>query len=688
MQKRTQKHTRICAAVTLVLLFGLILWQKDSFLEQKTYAYESLSLASAAAIIASLAVLIRPKVSRKWPYALWLLFVYLFIPLLLIAGVECLNKQMLWEIDMPVNILMNYLLCLTLETAVFALSGSVRISGGITTVLMMVFGIINMYCKEYKGSPLLPWDITSIRTAMHVAGTFSFTINFRVIFMVCMAAASFALLWHLPMPPKHKKNPIRLAIRTLSLVYTLMFALIFWGTDLIAREFGAAPDFFNQSRGYETNGAWAEFMVNTRYLHLSAPKNYDPDHLRDLVTNASDEDTPSILVSSYMKQGKSRAEAEALASVKKAEKPNLVVIMNESFSDLSVIGDFSTNIPYMPYIDSLINQENVIEGNAYVSTIGTGTSNTEYEFLTGNPMAFLPAGSNAYQLYVSSVQPGFTSTVKKLGYSADAFHPYYGSSWNRPNVYNAMGFQSFTSQEDLNDMVKVRRFASDDYDFHKIEEMYEERDPDQPFYLFNITMQNHSSYEKQYENFEQTVYLTDMEKEYPQTDQYLSLIKSTDDAFKELLDYFRNVEEPTIVMMFGDHQPFIENGFYEEVMGQRLSAMDDATAQKRYITRFILWANYDIPEAWIDQISVNYLSALLSDVAGLEMTEYQKFQEAMFAKVPVITALGCIDCNGTYFSADDGNMPYSDDVLLYNQAAYNNVIDTKHRQKELFYLRD
>lgn len=79
--------------------------------------------------------------------------------------------------------------------------------------------------------------------------------------------------------------------------------------------------------------------------------------------------------------------------------------MNESFSDLSVVGDIETNVPYMPYIDSI--QDETIQGNAYVSTIGTGTSNTEYEFLTGNTMAFLPAGSNAYQLYVKERSPAW-----------------------------------------------------------------------------------------------------------------------------------------------------------------------------------------------------------------------------------------------------------------------------------------
>lgn len=75
------------------------------------------------------------------------------------------------------------------------------------------------------------------------------------------------------------------------------------------------------------------------------------------------------------------------------------------------------------------------------------------------------------------------------------------------------------------------------------------------------------------------------------------------------------MDEPTIILMFGDHQPFIEDSFYSEVMGQSISEMDGETQQKRYITRFILWANYDIPTGWVDEISMNYLSTLLLQVS-------------------------------------------------------------------------
>jgi hypothetical protein len=304
------------------------------------------------------------------------------------------------------------------------------------------------------------------------------------------------------------------------------------------------------------------------------------------------------------------------------------------------------------------------------------------------------------------------STLLAQNYSADAFHPYYASSWNRTAVYDLMGFHSFTTLEDLVDQdildrykasgysyslykrllrqrypdenIILRRYVSDAYDFGKIEEMYENRG-DQPFFLFNVTMQSHSSYNQKFDNFDQQVYLTSTEGDYPKTDQYLSLIKETDTAFQDLLSYFENVEEPTIILMFGDHQPFIEDSFYSEVMGQSISEMDDETQQQRYITRFILWANYDIPEGWIDEISMNYLSTLLLQVAGIEMPEYNQYLADLYTQLPVITAMGCRDAEGNFFQADQAN-PVSDLIKDYRKVAYNNLADTTDRKDSLFYL--
>ncbi len=594
------------------------------------------------------------------------------------CAVELLNNNLIWEIELPINILMNYVIYVLFYAIFYVIFGHLKASNIVTSLILLIFGTVNMYVKEYKGSPLLPWDLTAIKTATTVAGNYSYEITYAVVFAFSLTYLVLILSHYLKEPEKKTRRLTRitLAVLQVSILY------LFYGTQFFTKELGTTPDFFNQTRGYENYGALAEFVVNTKYLTLAEPDDYDPDTLTTVIAEYAEEDSPTILETAL-----SHSDQEYDDTTASVTNPNIIVIMNESFSDLSVIGDFDTNQDYMPYLHSLESQENVISGYSYVSTIGTGTSNTEYEFLTGNSMAFLPVGSNAYQLYVKNPIPSLVSTLESQDYTSTAFHPYYRKNWNRINVYENMGFDQYIGIENITGYQYLRNYVSDEWDFSYIQNLYEKRDDSQPFFLFNVTMQNHSSYDQEDSSWTQQITLENMEGSYPLTEQYLSLIKETDDAFQDLISYFSNQEEPTIILMYGDHQPYIEDEFYEEVMGKDLSDLTDAEQQLRYITRFVLWANYDIPEGFVSEISVNYLSTMLAQVSNTTLTPYQEYLNTLYTKVPVITMMGCIDWNGIWFSVDEEN-EYEKELSLYHQLSYNMLVDIEHIKKELFYLEE
>lgn len=708
----TRRSIRMGAILSFLLL-SFVTAHAGDFLALEEWGKTLLFVSFGAAFLVWPGVAVRWE-TPKWFRGIWMGLFFLMAPMVMLVAVERLNGNFITGfLSGEEDVLANYVVYLLLYLAVFGLSGSVRISAVTVSPVLLLFGIANMYVKEFKGSPLVPMDFGSITTAANVAGGYTYEIGYEIVFALALTAAVMAVFCRLKM--SRWKLPVKILVRGLSLLLVCGFAYTFYYTDTVA-DYGLKPDFFNQTRGYKNHGALLEFTLNTKYLWLTTPAGYDPDRVEDIVSEQLADGTDNILETALIRQGMDPEEAaQQVHSVKTAGEqgitPNIIVVMNESFCDLDVVGDIKTNIPYMPFMDSL--EENTIQGNVYVSTIGTGTSNTEFEFLTGNAMAFLPAGSNAYQLYVKNQQPGLVSTLLSQKYTADAFHPYYESSWNRVSVYDLMGFRSFTTLEDMVDEdildrykasgynyslykrllkqrypgedIILRRYVSDAYDFKKVIEMYEDKEEDQPFFLFNVTMQSHSSYNQKFDNFKQQVYLTSTEGDYPKTDQYLSLVKETDDAFRDLISYFEQVEEPTIILMFGDHQPFIEDSFYSEVMGQSISAMDDETQQKRYITRFILWANYDIPEGWVEEISMNYLSTLLMQVAGLDMPDYNAYLADLYTKLPVITAMGCRDAEGNFFQADQKNALW-ELVQDYRKVAYNNLADAEHRKDHLFYL--
>ena len=143
------------------------------------------------------------------------------------------------------------------------------------------------------------------------------------------------------------------------------------------------------------------------------------------------------------------------------------------------------------------------------------------------------------------------STLKDQGYDAVAMHPYPGENWNRVECYNNMGFDAFLDEEFYEDSEQLRNYVSDAADYDKLISVVEsKRAPEDKLFIFNVTMQNHGGYEEEYDNFEQEVWLTgEYEGLYPKTDQYLSLMKKSDEAFQYLLEYFSKVDEPTMICL-------------------------------------------------------------------------------------------------------------------------------------------
>lgn len=186
-----------------------------------------------------------------------------------------------------------------------------------------------------------------------------------------------------------------------------------------------------------------------------------------------------------------------------------------------------------------------------------------------------------------------TYLLKGQGYKGNlALHPYLASGWNRVQVYDYMGFDHFYSETDFKNPKMFRKYISDKSDFKKIEELYENRtEKEEPFYLFNVTMQNHGGFDKTYTNFHNDIQITDSHKN-EQAEQYLSLVKKTDNAFKQLTNYFSKVKEPTIIVMFGDHQPAVQSSFYDSLFGKNAGSLTNEELMNKYRTPFIIWANY------------------------------------------------------------------------------------------------
>ena len=185
-------------------------------------------------------------------------------------------------------------------------------------------------------------------------------------------------------------------------------------------------------------------------------------------------------------------------------------------------------------------------------------------------------------------------------------------------------------------------------------------------------MQNHGGYKNTNKSM---VYVENediSESLKNQVETYLGSIRKTDIAVKNLIEYFKEYDEKVVIVMFGDHFPHID-GLLNRLYGKNIDNLSIKDAMKMYQTPFLIWANYDISEEEIDEISLNYLSSLLMEVCGIAKNGYQKFLTALYEAVPIINCIGYSNGKDTFQIKDTNN--YTDKMNQYRILQYNNMFD-------------
>ena len=590
--------------------------------------------------------------------------VLVLAPLLAFTLVEYLNYNDPWQDFSAMQIGLNLIWYYLLELIFWFVRGR-RVSAAKWALgIAWGFGLTNHYLISFRGRTLFPGDFLTLGTAVNVAGNYDYSLDrMQLISLLILVLALLAL----SLLPKEQRIPFAWHRFLPPVGVAAVVLAVFFGTGFVENQ-GIEPSMWT-TRG---NGLALNFTVCLKYMRVEKPDGYSQESLEHLAEDTSSDGT-----------------SVTAAGTDGVQQPvNVIVIMNESFSDLSVLPGVETNEDAMPFIRSLT--ENTIKGYAYSSVFGGTTANSEYEFLTGNTTAFLPAGTVPYQMYVSDGDPTLVSQMSALGYHTIAAHPYRSSGWNRPSVYKNFGFDEVYFESDFQNREYMRGdsktgYVTDECDYENLVRLYEEKEAGEPLFLFNVTMQNHSGYQMSWTNLPREVWLTgDLEGRFQTVNQYLSLIRQSDLAFEELIDYFSQADEPTMILLFGDHQPQVATNFYTDVLG-----IDPPTglAQKKQMVPFLLWANYDIPEAQGVELSLNYLSALLMDTANLPMTGYQKYLLDLRQTAPVINTVGIRDAEGNWYGENEA-LPadLAEAVDGYQMLLYNNIFDKSHRLGDFFTL--
>lgn len=560
-----------------------------------------------------------------------------------------------WKIA-AVNLIFYELLAWML----FFLSGKGKTALRTELILMWLFGIANAYVYRFRHTYIKPWDLTSVGTAMNVAENYDYTPDARMVISLVAVVILFAAagICKLEIGREPEKNGLIRMIGTAAAIVLISFMTFLIQKNAVQEILGIYTAQLDSAGMMKKNGMAVNFMYQLKYLSVDKPDSYSADVERDLLKGyVSESHAPEKL-------------------------PDIIVIMDEALSDPAVDGEFSANIDYMPFIHSILNgeEENTVSGYVNSSVNGGNTPNSEFEFLTGNTMGFLPPGCIAFQQYVKREMDSIPFHLRTLGYQTIATHPYKSSGWDRTKAWPLLGFEETLFQEYFDDLnlQKVRNYISDEAYFGAVADKVDDMNKDGPVFSFNVTMQNHSGYaEEEYGNFERTVSVAGIEDTSVQDHKmtnYLSLIKYTDDAFKKLIDRYRESERPVIIVLYGDHQP--DPTTFDVMWDQNHKDRDhlsDEDLVNTYRVPFVIWTNFDIEEKTGIETSINYLGNTVLETAGISLSPYGNFLKEYSEKYPVVSAVRCMNSDGETIMEEK----WGDILEDYRRMQYYEMFDDK-----------
>lgn len=556
---------------------------------------------------------------------------------------KSIMKTMFWIINNPISFVLNWLIILALILFLAAILNT-RLSVIISSIIIILISLINYVKFSLRGVVLLPQDFNLIKELVSII-KLVLDIKF-IMFSIATLALIIMIILLTRSIPKAKIGSIeKMTYLSISIILLLSLRNIGYIDKSLLNQ---------QNISAENNGFLFFFFSNIQtksnnYLEAKV----DADH--ELMNNLLNKENDYIL---------------------KKEKPNIIIIMNEAFWDPNIMQGVKFNKKLTENIDKL--KLDSIHGYMESPEFGGGTSNAEFELLTGHSMHFYKPGVMVYPNEIKQPLMALPSILKAQGYTTKAIHSYKGWYWNRKEVYKYLGFDEFISEEYLVNPKQKGFYVSDEYVTDLI--INELENTNDPSLIFAVTMQNHGPYnDRRYKDSQQEIEISnELDSESLQIlKTYSQGIYDADKALGKLIKYCSNLEKSTVVLFFGDHLPMLgpDLKVYKEfdyIQGD----IDNNEKFKLYSTPFILWSNYDKNNKNIGALNMSFMAPYLLRYAGLDMPEYYKLLYKFSKEIPVISRSYAIDKDNNFIECEDEK--YDRYNKIYKELQYDLMYHKKN----------
>ena len=270
-----------------------------------------------------------------------------------------------------------------------------------------------------------------------------------------------------------------------------------------------------------------------------------------------------------------------------AGHPNIICILLESFFDPELVNFLELSDEVVPNFHKLY--QNYTSGYLEVPVVGAGTANTEFEILTGMGMQFFGLGEYPYKTILKQTNcESIASDLSEIGYGTHVVHNNGGNFYSRRNAFSMMGFDTFTSKEmmDIREYTPLGTWPKDEILIGEVEKALDYT-PDQPDFVYTITVGSHGDYPQEKVLDDPEIQVSGVEDEgmHYAWEYYVNMVHETDKFIGDLIEMLSERDEPTIVVMFGDHLP---------TMGLEESDMKTGTLFK---TQYATWNNFGLAKS-------------------------------------------------------------------------------------------
>lgn len=518
----------------------------------------------------------------------------------------------------------NFLCVMFIYTFLNVVFWQYEINFLIVITLFYIISLIMYYIHEFRGTNINFSDILSINTAKEVAGGYTYEIKPIFVFCLLIIVLEYIYIifynkvglthyYYIGLNGINNENIYlyRYLLHEVAQILLLLF-LFFLLRDIVSKNKYDYSLMAGEKEGYIYN-----FFSSIQIFH----KNNDVDFNSDVKNNIIQIEQNFIRDNSF--DNIFTKNAHIFDRIKEIDKPHVIVIMNESFG--SVHKRIKTNEDVTPYYDSL---NNVIKGDLYVNTFGGGTANTEFEFLTGMTIGNYKYPVMPYNNFVKKNKYSLARYFKKFGYHTVSMHPYTATNYNRDKVYKRFGFDDLLFFDDFEDKKYVRNYVSDSSMYEEVIRRFEKlKSCNKKAFIFGITMQNHSGYNRfDEQRIESVIDENTHIKNKESLDAYLSLMKISDDAIKILIDYFKKEKEPVVLLFFGDHNASFGTNINKIVYDNNFNYECTNT----YVTPFFIYNNKRDNNKQISGISANFLSLELLKEAELPFDDLHQLLNSVY----------------------------------------------------------